>query len=230
MLIQSKIKIEKRNRLYHDRFQYALCFKLDDLYMIRELPGAAKLQYWIDRRLESQARLGQNHYGILTPEKIQELHAMQDYLLALKQPFKFMVSFTHGYVYTSSLEELERLYGVVTNGGDYGPTLVNLREAVVSGNPNVIALENPKYTSRMFFKDRKITDDVKDRLKAWIENHADSTNASEGLKSWLNTHSWRSGYVRRYYYIDCKDASMHTLFAMTFPRLFRKALPIVAKY
>ena len=230
VLTLSKIKTEKRNRLYHDRFQYALCFKLDDLYMIRELPGATKLQYWIDRRLETQTRSGQKFYGMLTPEKIRELHAMQNCLLALKQPFKFVVSFTQGDVYTSSLEELEQLYGIVTNGGEYGPEFVNVREAVVSGNPNVIELWNPEYTSRMFFKDRKITDDVKERLKAWVENHADSTNASEGLKSWLNTHSWRSGYAQRYYYIDCKDSSMHTLFAMTFPGLFRKALPIVAKY
>lgn len=229
MSILLTIKTEKRNRLYYDRFQYALCFKLDDLYMIRELPGAESLQYWAEKRFERQrAVTGGTYYGALTAAKLHMLHSTQDHLLGLKEPFKFVVSYTQGYVYTSSFKEVQELCDFID---DLGITaqLVNIREAQVVGNPDVVSLNDPKYSVRIFLKDRRVGDDVRERLAAWLENNAQEVAPSQGLNSWLTHASWRSGYLQRYFYIDCKDAAHQTLFAITFPGLFRKALPIVAK-
>lgn len=230
MSIQSIIKTEKRNRLYHDRFRYALNFTLSDIYMIRELPGAEKLQFWIDRRFESQRKNNREFYGQMTQEKAAALHGMQNFLLGLEHPFKFMVSFEQGWVYTSSLKELEELYHFLADDKIYYTWKArNIREAIVVGRTDVIALRKPKYSIRMYLRDRKVVDEQREQLSAWLENHAQNLAASKGLDSWLHAYTWRSSYMQRYFYIDCNDSAYQTLFAMTFPGLFRKAVPIVAK-
>lgn len=230
VLTPSIIKTEKRKRLYHDRFLYALTFRASNLYMIRELPGRKKLDYWIGRRLETQRHFitthGSSPYHHLSEESVAALRTIHDYLLALKVPFKFSVSFDQGNVYLSEYSELVNLSEFLAN---IDCAALKIREAVIVGNPDVITLKKSDYTSRVYLKDRRVEPDFRERLSAWLENNAQEVAPSMGLKSWLTHTSWRSGYLQRYFYIDCKDAAHHTLFAMTFPGIFRKAVPIVTK-
>jgi hypothetical protein len=229
--IQSTIKIEKRNRLYHDRFQYALSFSLDEIYMIRELPGAEKLQYWADRRMIAQGNSNLPYYSRLTPESVQRLHDTQNQLLGFEQPFKFTVSFNQAWVYTSDYSDLEHLYSFLRSGEKLLHWRIHgIRKAEVVGDPNIINLKKSKYSSRVYFKDRKVSEDLRIQLDAWLNNNANAVKPSMGLTRWLGkARSWRSDYMQRYFYIDCTDSSYHTLFAMTFPGVFRRAVPIVTK-
>lgn len=232
MFLQLAIKTEKRKRLYYDRFQYAISFSQDELGLIRELPGAEKLQTWADRRLAFQAESPYLNTSVtLTVNIVQKLHETQNQILEFEQPLRFTVSFRTGWLYTNSYSDLQAMYKFLAAAERTGHCkILSVRSAEVTGNPNVIELQKSDYASRIYLKDRTVEPEARDQLSSWLKNNSGAAKPSDGLQLWLNKpNSWRRRYVQRYFYIDVKDPAYQTLFAMTFPQLFRKAMPIVTK-
>ena len=229
-----KFKSVVKDRLFYNRFEYAISFTLDEASCLRELDHK-KIDLTIERRkewreisLQRWNSTGKNFPGHphnilgrrrkeITEKTVEDLHALADVLLTTSSDFKLVVSVNQGNVYTNDLTLIDQL--------DQFDCLSykSYSRADITRPRNTIQLKNPKHKFRSYFKITKLTDDQKTHLTGFLLNQL-TVRLSPALDEWIVGPFNRT---QDYFFIDHNEMSWLTMLGLVRPGLIRKTMQII---
>ena len=226
-----QFKLVIKDRLFYNRYEYAVGFHLDEVSCLREL-NHARIDRMIERRIAwrdiAQQRtsgkstlvghtiLTRRHKEI-TDTTVSNLHQLTEQLLTTSADFKLVVSVNTAHVYTNDLTLINQVSDLP------GLTQKEYNRAVVGRPPNTIQLKNPTHKFRSYFKMIKLTDDQKTHLINFLANQP-AARISPALVSWLNSPLRRT---QDYFFIDHGTMSWLTMLSLVLPGLIRKTMQII---
>ena len=229
-----QFKLVVKDRLFYNRFEYAISFQLDEVSCLRELDHA-HIDRMIERRIAwrdiAQQRtsgsikstmignttiLTRRHKEI-TNTTISNLHQLTELLLTTSADFKLVVSVNNAHVYTNDLTLIDLVVALP------GLTQKEYNRAVIGRPPNTVRLKNPKHEFRSYFKMIKLTDDQKTHLINFLANQP-AARISPALVSWLKSPFHRT---QDYFFIDHDTMSWLTMFSLVLSGLIRKTMQII---
>jgi len=225
-----------KDRLFYNRFEYAIGFHLDEVSCLRELDHAY-IDDMIQRRIAwreiAQQRVagtinsglfGKQPYSMIsrrhreiTEKTISDLHNLADVLLTAPTDFKLVVSVNHAHVYTNDLTLIDQL------GELSGVTQKDYSRAVICRPKDTIRLKDPRHQFRSYIKRTKLTDEQKNHLKNFLANQS-TVRISPALATWINGVFHRT---EDYFFIDHADMSWLTMLSLVRPGLIRKTMQII---
>lgn len=221
-----KFKTVASDKLFYDRWQYCIHFRLDELSCLRDLDHQV-----IDRRLVQQQiwrenirrRWPQNNFvrthKDITDITSKNLHQLCDLFLALpNDSFKMVITVDWGRVYSNDLTLINSI------GNLHYLSSIRYTQAKITRAKNTISQVAPKYSHRSYFKNTKLSVNEKESLEKFLTNQ--QIKISPALTEWF-----KQPYIRTYdyFFIDHNDIQWLTMLALVQPGLIRKTLPIVAK-
>lgn len=222
-------KLVVKDRLFYNRFEYAIGFHLDEVSCLREL-SHAHIDEMIERRIMwreiAQQRVKNNKsspYSILakrhkeiTDKTISDLHEMANLLLTTTIDFKLVVSVNEGHIYTNDLSLIDQVNALS------GLTRKDYTRAIVGRPKDTIRLKNPQYQFRTYFKRTKITSEQKDHLMNFLNTQ--NVRISPALQTWVDQPFYRT---EDYFFIDHNEMSWLTMLSLVRPGLIRKTQQII---
>ena len=229
-----KFKSVIKDRLFYNRFEYAISFTLDEASCLRDLDHK-EIDRTIERRREwreiAQQRwnkpgtaLGSRHQTILgrrrkdiTDKTVENLHALADILLTTTIETKLVVSANQGHVYTNDVSFIKQLDRLEFLAQKY------YTRARIARPLNTIQLKNPKHAFRSYFKINKLTDEQKKHLTGFLLNQK-TVRLSPALDEWIVGPFNRT---QDYFFIDHHDVTWLTMLALVRPGLIRKTQQII---
>ena len=228
-----QFKLVIKDRLFYNRYEYAVGFHLDEVSCLREL-NHARIDRMIERRIAwrdiAQQRtsgsikstlvghtiLTRRHKEI-TDTTVSNLHQLTEQLLTTSADFKLVVSVNTAHVYTNDLTLINQVSDLP------GLTQKEYNRAVIGRPPNTIQLKNPTHKFRSYFKMIKLTDDQKTHLINFLANQP-AARISPALVSWLNSPLRRT---QDYFFIDHDTMSWLTMLSLVLSGLIRKTMQII---
>jgi hypothetical protein len=227
-----QFKIVIKDRLFYNRFEYAISFALDEVNCLRDL-SHEEIDQTIARRIEwreiAQQRwnngsslfrkhniLGRRRKDI-TDKTVEDLHNLAEILLTSTADFKLVVSVSQGHVYTNDLKLIDQL-------DQLGPLLhKSYSQARVNRPLDTIQLKNPQHKFRSYFKTTKLTDNQKIHLTGFLSNQI-TVRMSPALNEWVNGSFNRT---QDYFFVDHDEMSWLTMLGLVRPGLIRKTQQII---
>ena len=222
-------KLVIKDRLFYNRFEYSIGFRLDEASCLREL-NHTQIDEMIERRVMwrevAQQRVKNNKhspYTILTrrhkeitDKTISDLHELANLLLNTTIDFKLVVSVNQGHVYTNDLSLIDQISDLS------GVTHKDYTRAVVGRPKDTIRLKNPQHQFRSYFKRTKMTSEQKNHVANFLENQV--VRISPALKTWIDQPFYRT---EDYFFIDHNEMSWLTMLSLVRPGLIRKTQQII---
>lgn len=222
-----------KDRLFYNRFEYAIGFTLDEASALRDL-SHEEIDLTIERRKEwreiaqqrwnkSTSMLGRQHTILtrrrkeITDTTSENLHTLAEMLLTTAADFKLVVSVNQGHVYTNDLMFINQL-----DQFDF-LTKKYYSQAKVDRPKNTIKLKNPKHQFRSYFKITKLTDVQKTHLTGFLLNQK-TVRLSPALDEWIVGAFNRT---QDYFFIDHNEMSWLTMLSLVRPGLIRKTQQII---
>lgn len=231
-LTSLKFSPVKKDRLYFDKFNYSMGFHLDEVSCLRNLDHDY-IDEMIHRRIEwrevarkrwktagnKAATILGRAYKEITPETVDNLHAVAEVILATPNEFKLVVSVNQAYVYTNDLQLIEQL--------DRMPILhyKTFCQAEIVRPKNTIALKKPRHQYRSYFKLLKLTAQQKDQMEAFLMNHQQDVRISPAFLQWL---AFPYARLQDYFFVDHHTESWLTMLNLVVPGCIRKTMHIIA--
>ena len=219
-----------KDRLFYNRFEYAISFTLDEASCLREL-SHTEIDLTIKRRKEwieiAQQRWQKSNNAFsniisrrrkpITDKTVEDLHTLAEILLTTFTDFKLVVSVNQGHVYTNDLILIDQLDQLLFLTQKYYSC------AVVNRPRNTIKLKNPRHQFRSYFKIIKLTDEQKTQLTGFLLNQK-TVRLSPALDEWIVGPFNRT---QDYFFIDHNEMSWLTMLGLVRPSLIRKTQQII---
>lgn len=230
MLTNVQFKTIKKDRLYYDRFEYCLGFRLDEASCLRSLDHdhidhviAARKQWreiahkrWMAAK-HTQG-LNRQYRREITEKTVADLHSLATVLTNTQSEFKLVVSIGQGYVYTNDLALIDQLdQRDELSGKTY-------TQAEISRPKNTIQLKCPRHAYRSYMQITKLTAQQKQQLIDFFHNQQDQVRLSPALKAWTT-----QGYNRTqdYFFVDHDSLAWLTMLSLVQPGIVRKTMHII---
>lgn len=154
------------------------------------------------------------------------------HLVAVLWPYldtgRLIISSDWGYFYTNDLSVVSKLQKC-----DF-LKLLKIKQAVHTRPKNTVLLENSKYTTRTYFKEKHITMEAKTAMMRVLGSQ-ENIRVGPGLNTWLTSENKmmkivrHDGFVRRYHFFDHDNTSIPLMLELIVPGIIRKTMPIIAK-
>ena len=226
-----QFKIFLKDRLYYNRFEYAMGFCLDEVSCLRELDHVyidtviERRQAWREVAQQRWHKANNTVGHILshrrkeiTDQTITNLHELADVLISSECEFKLVVSINQGYVYTNNptlIDQLDQLTSL---------THRSYTRAVITRPRDTIQLKNPRHQYRSYFRLAKLTADQKAQLVRFLQNQQENVRLSPALEAWID-HPFNR--TQDYFFVDYDSVLWLTMLALVHPGLIRKTMQII---
>lgn len=234
-LTDSEIKKAPTDRLFFDRYQYVLSFRLASVCCLRNtlrIHDELEASKLITQSFSNQQRyINQGgSWRMKDPARVGSLEDLLDFADKLRvhhDHVHLMVSGSWGYVYTSELEIINQLQQL--------PYITNfkVREAVISRPRDSIALAESKYNSRSYFKECWLSEKEKTTVGNFLSSQME-LRLCPSLDKIINRRAsgaYRSSELRlqRHHFFDHNDDAIPFMLELMSPGLIRKTARILTK-
>lgn len=224
MLSDLKIHPVETNNLFYGKFNYSVKFFLKEAGVIRGL-NVDKIDKIVrDRnRWRSENRnIYRFHNDLITPDDVVILKKVCKLLAQHQDSIKFVVSYHTGYIYTNDLGLIDNLSKLDAVGD------LRIQQAKQVSPPGTIALKNPKWSHRTYFRCITVSETAKKTLVEYLEGR-ENVRLSPGLVYWSkHTNAWNN-WVQSHYFIDHNNDGEVLFLNMVVPRITGRTMQIVAK-
>ena len=222
-----KVKPVETDQLFYGLYRYSVRFDMRELGIIRGLNPDK-----IDRLVDDRNRWREDHknlYGGIQMYHIdatmrQNLKDLCCLLVPYREQIKFVVSYDRGYVYTNDFELVGTLAGM--------PILdkIQIQEAKQICPAGTIALHDPKWSHRTYFRSKAIDESQRKTLVEYLRTR-ENVRMGPGLKDWVNTpgNSWWVNWTHAHFFIDHNNDGELLFLNMVVPNIVRQTKQIVAK-
>lgn len=229
---------KKSDRLYFDKYQYCLSFRLTRATVLRRLgkDEVHDIRTYITERFIAQTRWG--NLGSRYPHRddvseelyrhrtLNDLIAVAQALLPHLETMRLMVCGHYMYLYSNNLAALQALAEIpqFTVG-------TQLRQIEVNRPINTVMLRNSLYLKRSYFRERWIDAKSKEAVKNFLTRQ-DDIRLSPALKSCLdgNNVSYRGEtLMQRYFFFDHNSDSTSVMLELIAPGTIRRTVPVLTK-
>ena len=216
----------EKNSLFFNQYRYSVRFNLSELGVIRGL----KYEY-IDKIVRERNKFRSEHRGfyrgsnqLITAEEVANLKTVCKLLSQYQDELKLSISYHTGYVYTNNFKLAEKIFELDFIG------YFRIQQAVQVCPAGTIALKNPKWTHRTYFKSRQLNDQQREQLIGYLQSR-ENIRLSPGLKSWMeqNNNLYWNTYTQDYYFFDHNNDGEVLFLNMVSARITGRTLQIVAK-
>ena len=205
--------IDHRNGLYYSKYQYRA-----RVY----IPGITVI-WWCDTEDEIRNRIKSNkaRWKHCDVEQCVNFLKWKTDLPAKDKSFSIRIEGNVAAVFSNNLAFLTDLE---TKGFDIDITEVD------STIPEGIKYfkEEPKYKYRLYFKSRRVSDDLYKKVRSFIDRYKGTDTVivpSRALSSWLKDnpkYGWKHHFSSSHYFINYNDESVLTLFMLMFDGMVSK--------
>lgn len=225
-----KVKPVETNQLFFGQYKYSIRFDLRELGIIRGLNPDKIDQQVIDRNHWRQEN--KRLYGyVARPTSFliddvmkQNLKDLCHLLMPHKASIKFVISYDRGYVYTNDFKLVETLAKL--------PILdkIQIQEAVKLFPPGTIALKDPKWTHRTYFRSKSVNETQRKTLIEYLKTR-ENIRLGPGLRDWANNQvaGWWVQWTHGHFFFDHNNDGELLFLNMVVPNITRVTKQIVAK-
>lgn len=222
----SKINLHsiEKNSLFFGRYRYSVKFALAELGILRGLRIDKIDQLVRDRnRWRNEHRgLYSGHKDMITDKTVDDLKIVGKLLKPYEENIKFVISYDHGYVYTNDLSLLEKINQLDCVRNVYA------QEVVEVCPPGTIALKNPRWSHRTYFRSVNLTDQQKSSLTEYLASRKE-LRLSPGLKYWMSNNQYWGNFTQNYFFFDHNNNGEVLFLNMVVARITGRTMQIVAK-
>lgn len=224
--LNQKIETVGRDRLYYDRYEYCVYFRMQDASAVK-LDNHKK----IDEYLEHQHWRRKINYGgswrwqtfrhPITDASTKNCHTAHDHLKAITKGYKLTTSYDCGYLY------LEDLAGAVNFLKSPGITVDIVKQAVVDRPKDSMIIKSAKHSFRTYFKNQRMELEQKQNLVNFLQGRTD-VRLSPGMQEWTtryNTHR----YVCDHYFVDHNNDGFLTMLALVSSIKIKKTVTLLTE-
>lgn len=224
-MLSFKIHPVQKNSLFFNNYQYSARFNLNELGVIRGLDLDN-----IDQIVKERNEWRREHRGIyagyrqqITAEDVERLKQVGELLKQYKSDIKFTISYHTGYVYTNNIKVITQL-----NELDFIQHF-RVQQAVEICPVGTIALKNPCWTHRTYFRSRQLSDIQRQTLIEYLKSR-ENIRLGPGLRGWMNNKTlyWNS-WTQDYFFFDHNNDGEVLFLNMVHSRITGRTLQIVAK-
>ena len=221
-----EIHLVEKSSLFFNQYRYSIRFNLSELGVIRGLKSEH-----IDKIVRERNRFRSEHRGfyrgsnqLITDEDVVRLKKVCRLLCQHQDELKLSISYHTGYVYTNNFKLAEKISELNFIG------YFRVQQAVQVCPAGTIALKNPKWTHRTYFKSRQLNDQQREQLIDYLQSR-ENIRLSPGLKSWMeqNNNVYWNTYTQDYYFFDHNNDGEVLFLNMVSARITGRTLQIVAK-
>jgi hypothetical protein len=223
-----KVKPVEKNQLFFGSYRYSVRFDIRELGIIRGLNPDK-----IDQLVADRNRWREEHrqlYGaMIRMHQIdsgmkQNLEDLCRLLVPHKEQLKFVISYDRGYVYTNDFELVKTLANLSILDK------IQIQEAHQICPQGTIALHDPKWTHRTYFRSKAV-DEIQRKTLAEYLKARENVRMGPGLKGWINTpgNNWWVNWTHSHFFIDHNNDGELLFLNMVVPNITRQTKQIVAK-
>lgn len=214
-----------RDKLFYDQYEYCLKFLFTELSSLRERNHDS-----IKRTLKSRSYLRSINFGgswrynnlvnnNITSKTIDSCLNFCDFLNAIQQDFKLVISLDQGFMYTNDFDLVADLCEYQDVHG------LELKQAIVDRPKNSIVIKNSQHNFRTYFKSQNLVGNQKEQLANFLENQAD-IRIGPGTRDWISRYRF-SNYVADNYFVDHNDEAFLTMLSLVSPIKIKKTVTII---
>jgi len=219
-----KVNTVEKNQLFFNQYHYSIKFYQSEIGSIRGL-DPNKLDSVIAWRNAYRSKIKLTNSDTNIPqETVTRLRLLCDLLHQHQDQLKFIASFNRGYVYTNNTEIFQKIadLGFIDIDG--------IQQAVITVPADTIALKNPRWAHRTYFRNCTLTSHQRDLLIQYLDSR-ENIKLSPGLKSWCTEprNRWWDKYTHDYFFVDHNDSGEILFLNMVVPRITRRTFRLVAK-
>lgn len=221
MMGSFKLKVEKRNKLYFNKFKFkAVC----------HIQGAAYTYYTPDietfvARIEKVRDSTRNKYGVRVMEDNWKIYweevnidKISQYItwrnLINKDRCMYRIQGDNVSFFSNDLSLLQTLESIDPNLKFYQAECLS---------PDVLYFKKqPKYKYRTYFRGKRIPKDFSDNIRT-LQGMYKTLNFSKGIFQSLFHNNWHPyRYIHGSYFVEYNDEQMITILSMWFPDMLAK--------
>jgi len=222
-MVLSELKMETlifkptfKDRLFYDKYEYGLNFKLKHVNFVRGLSHES-----IDHRAHWHNMHSTRRYtSIVDDEARKNLHDLLDRLTSLGE-HKVVFTCDYVYIYSNSVTDLQSFI-TLPYTQHYWAT-----QAVINRARDTLLLKNPKHQYRTFFRERYMTKESTNVLVKFLLSRGDCFRITRELHRKLSKGN--NFYTLSHYFVDHNNMQDLVMLQLVCPDVVRKTLTIKAK-
>lgn len=221
-----------RDSLFYGRFEYCLDFHLEEANVLRDLDHETidativKRRIWREMAEQRWAKAKLNHvttiwrtnWKKINEQTVANLHDMADTLLESKDDYKLVVTVDQGWVYTNSLNLIQKL-----DTKDYFFSK-SYSQAIIDRPRDTIRLKHSPHKYRSYIRHVKLHLNQKEHLQDFFYNHGQDIRVSPAFSCWFD-QPWNR--TQDWFFIDYDSPQWLTMLGLVCPGLIRKTVQII---
>jgi hypothetical protein len=204
-------EIKPSDRLFFDRYEYALSFFLPGVSCVKGLNDTYTERHLAWRRRSNFDNLDLYENSIQTLLKMLQTH---------RDEIKLVLYRDQAYVYSNNRGLLDLIANLRF------VRRVTKTQAEICLPRDTVLLRNAKNKLRTYLREQRMDHGDQQRLTRFLETHGQTFRLSPALEERLHAQYF---YVARYHFLDHDDVRDLMMLQLAFPGLVRKTVSIQAK-
>jgi len=241
-LINLNLKIKQSDRLYYDKFKYAITIKLPNAqvlrnctkptYLLSDIPDRVKRATAALRETYTTWRAYSTFYS--DEEKInapsihteREILQLTEIATLIKQSTDLRISANHNFlsVYVNDLRFINNIESIPVSA----ITVVKMR---INRKRNTLRVINTHYKKRIYFKNKMPSSEDVSNIRNFVNTYDKSIRLGNSLSNWFFAINKFNNItdLKNSFYIDVKDDKLSCMFNIMAPGHFRMSKELIGK-
>lgn len=216
-MLDQKIKLDSRDRLYYNQYKYCMKFTLRGA-------GHSRTHDADSIRASIEHLNASPHFRTIrvSDSELEYLLAVNQELNTATEQHRRITCYDSMQIYTNDTALLERvrLLNPLTDA--------KYQQAVVDRPLDVLIRKQSKYQYRTYFKSMNVDKETSVRVKKFLLDRTDCFKITPGLKYYLTRDANRM-YLRDYFFVDHNSPADVTMLGLVCPGIVRKTMSIQTK-
>ena len=215
-----KLKVEKRNKLYFNKFKYRAVCKIQGAAYTYYAPDLDTFVARMEKLRDNKPRYGvrvinddwREYWEEVNLDSISQLITWRNLVSKNKCLIRIQSDFVS--FFSNDLSLLQTLESI-------DPKL-KITEVISYDNNYLYFKKQPKFKFRTYFKGKRMPKDFSDNIRS-LQDMYKSLNFSKGLFTSLFHNNWHPyRYMHGSYFVEYNDEQMLTILSMWFPDMLAK--------
>lgn len=215
---------ENRSKLFYNKFRYRAKVFCAGLHYTCYVKNVDQMQSQI-------TRIFTNYIGFNSSKPLPNINKLSEFVewkLLNQDKIIVRVEMETAAVFSNDLSLLKTLGSIFD--------LTELTEVLVTEDPNVVTLNNPKHSFRIYLKNKIAPDEFYIELEQFLISHNKTLFPCKSLLQWIDRnknprrgYQWSTRWLSSSHFIEYDDEATLTLLKLYFADVFGKNYKVVKR-